>query len=229
LGSPLVVKGLTGMPLLEAGAWGILTWVAGSKHPEWSAARRIAAGALTTAIFFGSEWCHNLAHAAAAWKIGKPADAIRIFFGTPLLIYYDINDQQVLPGEHIARASGGPIFNALVVPLACLARHFTTEGTFSRYIADFAFGTNIFLATASLLPIPGLDGGVLLKWSLVGHGHTIAEADEAVKHVNLAVGSGLAAAAEVALKKCHKGLGVAAALLAIISLVIGLGLLKEQQ
>lgn len=227
--SPVVVKGWTGLPLLEAGGWAMLTWVAGSKHPEWSKIRRISAGALTTAIIFGSEWCHNLAHAAAAWKVGKPVDAMRIFFGTPLLIYYDINDQHVLPSEHIARASGGPIFNAFMVPFALLARQFTQEGTFSRYIADFAAGTNILIASVSLVPIPGIDGGPLLKWTLVRHGRTIAEADESVKKVNLAVGSGLAAASGVALKKRRKWLAGLLAALALTSISIGLGLLKEQK
>ena len=46
-------------------------------------------------IVLGSEWCHNLAHAAAARAIGKPVDAIRITWGMPLLVYYDINDKNV--------------------------------------------------------------------------------------------------------------------------------------
>ena len=34
LGVPLVVKGRTGLPLIELVVWGILTWVARHKHPE---------------------------------------------------------------------------------------------------------------------------------------------------------------------------------------------------
>jgi len=226
-GTPLVVKGITGLPLLELAAWGILTYIAGRKRPGWSRSQRSVAGALTTVIIFGSEWGHNLAHAATAHRIGKPADAIRIVFGTPLLIYYDINDQQVSPHQHILRASGGPIFNASLVPLAWLARRITREGSLAHYVANFALGTNIFLSTASLLPIPGIDGGPLLKWSLVEGGKSPEQADEAVRRVNLATGSMFTVAAGVAVRKQHRWPGAAIAAFAATSLAIGLGLLKE--
>jgi Zn-dependent protease len=227
--TPLVVKGLTGLPLIELGTWAVLSWVAGHRRPDWSILKRIYAGALTTTILLGSEWCHNLAHTLVASKIGKPVDAIRIFFGTPLLIYYDINDQQVSPSQHIARALGGPIFNAMMVPFAWLVKQSAEEGTLTRYAANFALGTNCFISGVSLLPIPGIDGGPLLKWSLVETGRTPAEADGLVKGVNLALGSGLAIASGVALKKRRKWLALAVAAFAATSLAIGLGLLKEQK
>jgi Zn-dependent protease len=227
--TPIVVKGITGLPLLELVAWGILSWVAGRNHPEWSRSNKGTAGALTALILFASEWGHNLAHTAAAQRIGKPVDAIRIAWGTPLLIYYDINDQNVSPHQHILRASGGPIFNALMVPICWLGRCLTREGTTSRYVADFALGTNIFISSVALLPIPGIDGGPILKWSLVERGQSPQGADETVKKVNLALGSGLAVATGVALKKRRKWLGVAIGAFALTSLAIGLGLLKEQK
>jgi Zn-dependent protease len=226
-GTALVVKGITGLPVLELAAWGVLTYLAGLQKPGWSRTQRGVAGAMTTIILFGSEWGHNLAHAAVAHHIGKPVDAIRIVGGTPMLIYYDINDQQVSPRQHILRASGGPIFNAFLVPLAWLARHFTREGSLAHYLANFALGTNIFLSTVSLLPIPGIDGGPLLKWTLVEGGKSQERADEVVKKVNLAMGSGLTVAAGVAIRKQHRWLGAAIAAFAATSLAIGLGLLKE--
>jgi len=228
-GTPMVVKGWTGLPVIELVALGILTWVAGRKRPDWSWSKRIGAGAVTATLMVGSEWLHNLAHTAVASKIGKPVDAIRIFWGTPILIYYDINDQQVTPSQHILRALGGPGFNALLVPLTWAARHLTQEGTLTRYAADFALGTNLFISTLSLLPIPGIDGGPLLKWALVELGRPPAEADKIVKGVNLALGAGLGVASGVAFKKRRKWLGVAIAAFAATSLAIGLGLLKEQK
>jgi len=228
-GTPMVVKGYTGLPLIELVVWGVLSWVAGHKRPDWSRQKQAYAGAVTTFIMLGSEWCHNLAHTAIANWIGKPVDAIRIFWGTPLLIYYDINDQQVSPHQHILRALGGPIFSTLMVPLAWLARLFSREGTLTRYAADFAFGTNAFISSLSLLPIPGIDGGPLLKWSLVGHGHTPVQADEVVKCVNRLTGGGLAIASGVALKNRKVWLGAALAAFAATSIAIGFGLLKEQK
>jgi len=228
-GTPLVVKGITWLPLLEMAAWGLMVWMVDRKHPEWPRAKKVSAGALAATIMFGSEWCHNLAHTAVAHQIGKPVDAIRIFWGTPTLIYYDLNDRQVSPRQHILRASGGPIFNALMVPICWLATRLTKAGSLPRYAADFALGTNSFIATIALLPIPGIDGGPILKWSLVDRGQTPEQADATVKKVNLAMGSGLGIAAGVALMKRRRWLGAAIAAFAATSLAIGLGLLKEQK
>jgi Zn-dependent protease len=227
--APIVVKGITGLPVLELVAWGLLTWVAGKKRPDWSQSKRATAGALTTLILFASEWGHNLAHALFAHRIGKPVDAIRILGGTPMLIYYDTNDQDVSPRQHILRASGGPIFNTLMVPLCWIARILTREGSLPRYAANFALGTNIFIGTVALLPIPGIDGGPILKWSLVERGQSPQEADEMVKKVNLVMGTGLGVASGVAIKKQHKWLAAAIGAFALTSLAIGLGLLKEQK
>jgi len=228
-GTPIVVKGITWLPLLELATWGLLSWVAGHKKPDWSAGKKVSAGALTTLIMFGSEWCHNLAHTAVAYRIGKPVDAIRIAWGTPLLIYYDINDQQVTPRQHILRATGGPVINALMVPVMLLARTITRDGTLANYCADFALGTNSFIGAMALLPIPGIDGGPILKWSLVRGGRSAEEAEEAVKKVNLVTGSGLGLAAGVAFSRRRKWIGAFLAAFAALSLAIGLGILKENK
>lgn len=227
-GTPLVVKGFTWLPLFELGAWGILTHVAGNRRPDWSNRKRAMAGALTASILFGLEWCHNLAHIAVAKWIGKPADAMRVFLGTPLLIYQNIDDREITPREHLLRASGGPAFNLLTIPFSWLAKRISRNGSFGHYIADFAFGANVILPSLSLLPIPGLDGGSLLKWSLVERGRSIREADEEVKKVNLVVGSGLGATSAVAFRQRKKWRGAILAAFAVISLSIGLGLLREQ-
>jgi Zn-dependent protease len=227
--TPLVVKGWTGLPLLELLTFGIFSMINGHDHPGWSRQKRLSIGALSSAILFGSEWCHNLAHAAVAEWIGKPVDAIRIFFGTPLLIYYDLNDQQVSPAQHMLRALGGPIFNALMVPLSWFARQLTSKDSLANYCADFALKVNTFLSMAAFLPIPGLDGGSLLKWSMVKGGRDLAVADETVKTVNRITGMNLAAASGIAFKKCHAWTAISLALCGVISLAVGFGLLREHE
>lgn len=196
----LVVKGKSWFPANWLIVWMVMAWVAGRGHPERSWGKRLGTGALTTTAILGSEWLHNLAHAAAASLVGKPVDAIRIMWGLPLLVYYDINDQTVTPRQHILRALGGPLFNAMVLPAALLFRRFTRPGSAARDAANAAAGMNAFLATASLLPIPGIDGGPLLKWSLVARGDTPSQADEKVKRINRVTGAGLGLAAGIALK-----------------------------
>jgi Zn-dependent protease len=228
-GTPLVVMGWSGLPVIELVAWGIFSWIARQKQPDWSVSKQTCAGAFTATTLLGSEWCHNLAHTLVASRVGKPVDAIRIFWGTPLLIYYDINDKQVTPRQHILRALGGPVFNALLVPLAWIARQLTHRGSFTRYVADFTLGTNVFLCTVSLLPIPGIDGGPLLKWSMVECGRSPQQADEMVKTANLYLGAGLAAAGGLAVKKRKKWLAAVMAAFAATALAIGFGWLKEQK
>jgi Zn-dependent protease len=228
-GTPMVVMGWTWLPVLELAASIILSWVAGRKRPDWSVRQRVYAGTASAVVMLGSEWMHNLAHTAVANQIGKPVDAIRVMWGTPLLIYYDINDQDVTPRQHIQRASGGPLINALLVPVSWVVRRLTPRDSVAHYVANFAFGTNCVLSTVSLVPIPGIDGGPMLKWSLVESGQSLAQADETVKGVNRMVGVGLGLAAGVAIKRRHTLLGAALAALAATSLAIGFGLLKEQK
>jgi len=225
----LVVKGKSWFPANWIIVWMVMAWVAGRGHPERSWGKRIGTGALTTTAILGSEWCHNLAHAAAASLVGKPVDAIRIVWGLPLLVYYDINDPTVTPRQHILRALGGPLFNALLFPLTLVFRRFTRPGTVARDAANAAAGMNAFLATASLLPIPGIDGGPLLKWSLVRRGSTPRQADKRVKRVNRVTGAGLGLAAGIALKKRRWFIGAILGLFAALSWAIGFGLLKEQE
>lgn len=225
----LVVKGKTWFPATGFIFWMVMTWVAGRGHPERSCGKRLATGAFTTLAILGSEWCHNLAHAAAASLVGKPVDAIRIVWGMPLLVYYDINDQTVTPRQHILRALGGPLFNALLLPWMLWINRLTRPGSAARDVANAAVVMNAFLSSVSLLPIPGIDGGPLLKWSLVARGNTPRQADERVKRVNRASGAGLGLAAGIALKKRRWLIGVFLGLFAALSWAIGFGLLKEQE
>jgi hypothetical protein len=65
--------------------WVLFTWRSLKKHPSWSGNQHMILGGLKMFVLLGSEWCHNLAHVAAARLVGKPVDAIRIIFGMPVL------------------------------------------------------------------------------------------------------------------------------------------------
>ena len=227
--TPIVVKGHTWLPLTELAVWGLMAWVAGRGRPDRSWWQRLGIGGLTMAAILGSEWCHNLAHAAAARLVGKPMDALRVTWGMPLVVYYDIQDRRVSPRQHILRALGGPVFNALLLPLALLIRRSTPEGSALRDVASAALGMNTFLCTASLLPIPAIDGGPILKWSLVERGYTPAEADEMVMGVDRVTGAGLGVVAAVALRKRRWLLGAILAAFSALALAVGFGLIKEQE
>ena len=145
-----------------------------------------------------------------------------------MLVYYDINDSDVTPRQHIIRALGGPLINLFFLPFIWLARLFAPKDSIGREVLDVAAGTNIFLPTVGLVPIPGIDGGPLLKWSLVERGKTVEEADEVVKDVDKVFGVGMAAASGAAFKRKKNLVGVFLAMMAATALAIGFGWFKEQ-
>jgi Zn-dependent protease len=226
-GTPVVVKGGTWFPLTELVVWLIMAWVADRKRPDRSRWKNLGVGGLTMTAILGSEWCHNLAHAAAARSIGKRMDALRVTWGMPLVVYYDVNDVEVTPREHIIRALGGPLFNGVLLAIAWLIRRFTSRGSVGREVADAAVGMNLFLSTASLLPIPGIDGGPILKWTLVARGHTRSDADKMVKGVDRALGAGLGVATGVAIKKRRWFIGAILGMFTALALAVGYGLIEE--
>ena len=226
--TPVVVKARTWLPITQLAVGAIMTWLTGRKHPDWPRWKRVATGTFSMTVILGSEWCHNLAHAAAASLIGKPMDALRVIWGMPRVIYHDINDERVAPRQHIFRALGGPLLNASLFALALGIKRFTQPDSAAREIADAAVGMNAFLCSVSLLPIPGIDGGPILKWSLVERGHTPQAADEVVKNVNRVLGCVLGTAAGVELRKRHWFAGGLLGLLSASSLLIGFGIIREQ-
>ena len=225
--TPVVVKGLTWLPLTELVVWGIMAWVAGRGHPERSWLKRLGLGALTMPVILGSEWCHNLAHAAAAYFIGKPMDALRVTWGMPVVFYHDVNDESVTPRQHIVRALGGPLFNAVLLTLAVIVKQFTRHGSVGREVAHTAVGMNLFLSTVSLLPIPGIDGGPILRWALVDQGYDLEGADEMVRQVDKITGVGLGVGAVAAFQQKRRFIGIILAMFSVIALAFGWGLIRE--
>ena len=227
-GTPLVIKGFSWLPAIPALWWALMAWVAGRRHPHWPLGKRLLDGFGMLVVSLGSEWCHNLSHAAAARWIGRPMDALRILLGTPLVIYYDPENASITPRQHILRSLGGPAFNVTAFGLSSLLRLLTRPGTMARDLVDAALRMNAFLLGAAMLPIPGLDGGPILKWSLVELGQTPPQADGTVQKVNRFTGAGLGLASGLALKKRRWLVGGILGLFSTLSLLIGFGLLKEK-
>jgi Zn-dependent protease len=175
----------------------------------------------------GSEWLHNLAHAAAARLVGKPMDALRVTWGMPLVVYYEPDDPGVTPKEHIVRSLGGPLLNAgMLVPLSGL-RCMTQPGSAAREVCNFAVGTNVFLGTTGMLPIPFFDGGPVLKWSLVRQGHSVEAAEERVRAANHSLGIVLLIAGALALLKRKFLIAWFLGFLGAVATAVGFGWIEE--
>jgi Zn-dependent protease len=224
-GAPLVVKDYTWLPLSQLGAWAYLTKHSDKPGRLWLT--RIAMGFLKMIAMLGSEWLHNLAHAAAARLVDKPMDALRVTWGMPLVVYYEPNDPSVTPEQHIVRSLGGPVLNgSLLIPLFAL-RDRTKPDTAARELVNFAVGTNVFLGTAGLLPIPFFDGGPVLKWSLVRRGHSIEAAEQSVRKANRYVGAVLSIGSALALLKRKFLIAWFMGFLGAVAAAVGFGWIEE--
>lgn len=227
-GTPILVKGKSWLPIAQLIAWPLMAWLAKRRLPERSWWQALGVGLVSMPVALGSEWGHNLAHAAAAHWVGKPMDALHIIGGMPRVEYRNINDQTVSPRQHRLRALGGPLFNLLILPLALLLKRFTPVKSVGRDIAEVAVGINAFIPAAGLLPIPGLDGGPILKWSLVERGDSPAEADRKVRKVNGGLSLLLGLSGGWALKKRRLALGGLLLFMGAIALGVASGKIKEQ-
>jgi hypothetical protein len=227
--APLVTKGWTWLPLTEIIVMGIMTREAGRLHPNRNWLTRLRTAILTTTVILGSEWCHNLAHAVGAKMVRHPVDAIRVTWGMPLLVYHDLEDPKVSPHQHIVRAIGGPIINSFFFLMAFLLRPLTKPGSILRDGVNAALWMNTFLVTIGMLPIPGIDGGAVLKWALVEKGQTTMQADQTVRKANVASAAGLGTGAALAIKNHKHFLGVVLTVFASISLAVGAGFFREKE
>jgi hypothetical protein len=125
------------------------------------------------------------------------------------------------------RSIGGPMFNLLaLLPLHFLLRA-SPEDTPNRFAAQLAFDTNLFLSIAAFSPLPFLDGGPLLKWSLIQHGRSPQNAEQIVKQANGASALIFTLTALLAKLRGKGLLSILLALLGISSLAIALGWIEE--
>ena len=172
------------------GLWGLAAWLAGRGHPERPWSVRILVGLLSTVAMMVADFGHAMAHIVSARYAGAPMDEILISEGMPRTLYYD-ND--VPPRAHRTRALGGPIFSVVGLALSCLVRGLAPHGSLVREVAGWSCLGHGFISGSGLVPLPIVDGGSILKWTLVERGHTPEQADEIVAQVDLSLGVALTA------------------------------------
>ena len=172
------------------GLWGFLAWLAGRSHPERPWPLRLLVGLLSMTVLMVADLGHAMAHTISARYAGAPMDEILISEGMPRTLYHD-ND--VPPRVHRLRALGGPIYSAVGLAISCLLRGLAPHGSLAREVAGWSCLGHGFIFGGSLAPLPIVDGGTILKWTLVERGRTPKQADEVVTQVNLSLGAGLTA------------------------------------
>lgn len=177
-------------------------------------------GALSTSTLIVADIGHAIAHIVSARYAGAPMDEILVSPGMPRTIYFD-ND--VPPQAHRMRALGGPIYSALGLLSSLVVRGLAPRDSAVHEIAGWSCVGHGFIFAGSLAPLPIVDGGSILKWTLVEQGRTPAEADEVVKRVNLAMGGTATTAGLVlaARRRWFPGLGLIGAGVIAIGAALG--------
>lgn len=199
------------------GGWPGLAWLIHRRHQEWSWLRCLWVGLWATLAMLIADWGHASAHVVSARVAGAPMDEIRVPLGMPRTLYHN-ND--VLPQVHLMRSLGGPIFSLIMLGLSLLVRASLPKDSAAREVAGWSCLGHAFIGLGSLTPFPIVDGGVILKWSLVEQGRTPEQADKAVEQAGLTA-SGVVAAAG-ALMANRRRWGWAASLLGLALLGVGM-------
>lgn len=183
-GTPVKIKA-TVLPLLFA-LWAALTWANISWYPQRSFWQNVLIGFAAMLVLLPADFGHALAHIFSAHYAGAPMDEVLIAADMPRTIY---RDNDVAPEVHRMRALGGPIYNAVGF-LVSMALFAIVPGypMIRELLAWSALG-HALIFVMSLAPLPIVDGGTILKWTLVIHGKTAAQADQIVKRIDWGLGA----------------------------------------
>jgi len=184
-GTPVKVNATFLIPIVVV--WGGITWLESSWHPERAFWQAVLMGSATMLLLLVVEIGHALAHIFSARAAGAPMDELLLSLsaGMPRTLYWN---NEVSPDVHRIRALGGPIFNAVGLLLSAGIYAATSGNAIARELAAWSAGGHGLLLTLSLLPVPMVDGGTLLKWTLVARGGTATEADEMIRLLDWVMG-----------------------------------------
>jgi hypothetical protein len=182
-GTPVKVKPVFWANVL--GLWGLLSWLSGRAKPERPWAMRLLAGLLSALALLAADVGHAMAHILSARYAGAPMDEILLSEGMPRTVYHD-ND--VPPRVHRLRALGGPLYSAVGLLTSLALRALAPRGSLAREVTNWSCLGHSFILGGSLVPLPIVDGGAILKWTLVERGQAPEEADEVIRQINLSLG-----------------------------------------
>jgi hypothetical protein len=181
------------------GLWGLMAWWAGKRRPGRPWPLRLLVGAVSALNLLAVDVGHALAHTISARRAGAPVDHVWLSADMPRTLYAD---DEVPPRVHCLRAVGGPIYSAVGLMLALVGRKLVPADSVWREELDLAALGHGLILGGSLAPLPLVDGGSLLKWTLVERGQSPEKADDLVRQAGLGTGAAaLATGAALAAKR----------------------------
>lgn len=200
--------------------WAGLTLLGLYLHPERGLWQDALIGFVTVIVLLPADFGHALAHTFSARYAGAPMDEILITPGMPRTLY---RNNEVPPEVHRMRALGGPIFNVMGFLLSAGIFGLAPAGSLVRELAAWSALGHGLLLILSLAPVPLVDGGTILKWTLVAKGRAEAEADEIVRRIDwvIAIVAGVVGVGLVVVQQYIAGMILAGISVLVIAIAAG--------
>ncbi|MGE5376810.1 MAG: hypothetical protein ACM3XO_17275 [Bacteroidota bacterium] len=161
--------------------WVILTWLEIAWHPEIGFWEAVLMGLAIVLVLIPADVGHAFAHIFSARWAGAPMDEILLSAGMPRTLYWN---NAVPPNAHRLRAIGGPLFNLVALLLSLAIYALLASNSIVRELSTWSALGHALILIMSLMPLPVVDGGTLLKWTLVARGRTETQADAAVRRLD---------------------------------------------
>jgi hypothetical protein len=181
--TPVKVKFTVLIPMVAL--WIGITWIFNFRYPERDFWQCVLIGFVSVVLLLIADFGHAIAHIFSARYANAPMDEISIIGDMPRTLYWNNN---VSPSVHRMRAMGGPIFSTLGLILSLAVYGVVSGNDIVRELAVISAVGHGFILIGSLLPLPMVDGGTILKWTIVASGKTELAADKIVQRVNLVIG-----------------------------------------
>jgi Zn-dependent protease/CBS domain-containing protein len=175
--------------------FGLVTWALTASYyptayPSWSLGTRIAAGLITSLLFFGSVLAHELMHSIVSQRQGIPVQAITLFiFGG----VSQITREPKNPQDEFRMAIAGPL-TSLVIGGVLFGVYFGIRNTntqtvqFITAIVYWLGYINLVLGIFNLIPGFPLDGGRVFRSVLWWRSHNLKSATRIASYIGRGVG-----------------------------------------
>jgi Zn-dependent protease/predicted transcriptional regulator len=173
----------------------LVTWALAAAYfpiyyPNWSLTLKIAAGVITSFLFFASVLVHELMHSIVAVREGIKIQAITLFF---LGGVSQMSGEPKTAGDEFRMAAAGP-FSSLILGGVFLGIFYALSGVdslavqFVAAISKYLGIINILLGVFNLIPGFPLDGGRVLRSLIWWRSRNLQRATKIASNIGRIIG-----------------------------------------
>jgi len=166
--------------------WSLTAGYFAATYPHWGLVISIAAGIVTSLLFFGSVLAHELMHSLVAQAAGIPIHSITLFiFGG----VSQMAEEPKQPQVELRMALAGPAASLLLGGIFLTIWYWLVDiPEFIKAISFWLGWINIFLAGFNLIPGFPLDGGRVLRSLLWWQSRNLRKSTQIAANVGRGIG-----------------------------------------